>query len=67
MRSLQNLVLQNGSDAFASFIKPKVGPYYRIHIFNYTNVDAFENRIDDKLRVEDVGPYVFQYVHFNSY
>lgn len=32
----------------------------KIHVFNYTNVEEFLNGKDDKLKVRDVGPYVYQ-------
>lgn len=32
----------------------------QIHIFNYTNMDRFLQGKDDKIKVHDVGPYVYR-------
>jgi len=31
-----------------------------VYLFNVTNFDAFSNGIDKKLRVHEIGPYVYQ-------
>lgn len=58
--NLQNLVLKNNSDAYDRFTKPMTNPFVKIHIFNYTNVERYRKRLDDKLHVQDVGPYVYE-------
>lgn len=32
----------------------------QIHIFNYTNIDRFLQGKDDKIKLQDVGPYVYR-------
>lgn len=31
-----------------------------VYVFNYTNVENFLNGTDSKIRVEEVGPYVYK-------
>lgn len=47
------------STALKYFIKPPLDPLLRVHIFNYTNADRFMSGLDDKLIVEDIGPFTF--------
>lgn len=58
--------LVNGSESYNSFTKPGVSPYVKVYIFNYTNVDDFERGRAEKLNVQEIGPYVFEYV-LNTY
>ncbi|XP_011643194.1 lysosome membrane protein 2-like [Pogonomyrmex barbatus] len=52
--------LRNGSNTFDWWIRPPVKSKYRIYVFNYTNVDEFEAGEASKLRVQEVGPYIYQ-------
>lgn len=40
--------------------KSPIQPLLKIHLFNYTNIDAFLSGQDKKLKVKDVGPYVYK-------
>lgn len=57
--SIQSLVLEKNSTAFKYFKTPPLNPQLRVHIFNYTNTERFLSGEDDKLIVQDVGPYVY--------
>lgn len=59
LSKFQSLVLAKNSTAYEYFIKPPLNPQLRVHIFNYTNTDRFLAGLDDKLHVNDVGPYVY--------
>ncbi|GJQ75366.1 hypothetical protein Trydic_g23543 [Trypoxylus dichotomus] len=59
---MQNLMLANGSTAFEGWINPKARTLVKIHIFNYTNVEEFDNGTDKRLRVKELGPYVYEEV-----
>lgn len=59
IRLSQNLVYAENSTALKYFIKPPLDPLLRVHIFNYTNADRFLNGTDDKLTVEDIGPFTY--------
>lgn len=39
---------------------PPLDPELRIHLFNYTNADRYLRGEDKKLKVEDLGPYVYK-------
>ena len=57
---LAELQLKNGTTTFAWWQRPAVRAIYKIHIFNYTNVDDFESGLAKKLKVQDVGPYIYR-------
>ncbi|KAL6433397.1 hypothetical protein ACFW04_006503 [Cataglyphis niger] len=52
--------LRNGTRTFNLWQHPPIQIEYRIHIFNYTNVKEFETGRASKLRVQELGPYVYQ-------
>lgn len=54
-----HLALRNGTNTYAWWRRPPLKILYKIHVFNYTNVDDYEAYHADKLRVEDVGPYIY--------
>lgn len=37
-----------------------IQPLIKIHIFNYTNIDDFLSGRDKKIKLQDVGPYVYK-------
>lgn len=40
--------------------KPPLPVVMQVYIFNITNAEAFLNGTDKKLKVVEVGPYVYQ-------
>lgn len=40
--------------------KPPLDPELRIHLFNYTNIDRYMSGLDEKLKVEDIGPLTYR-------
>ncbi|KAK0166885.1 hypothetical protein PV327_004356 [Microctonus hyperodae] len=52
-------ILSHNSDS-DWFTRPPIRAVYRIHIFNYTNVDDYESGKAKKLKVEDTGPYIYR-------
>lgn len=57
---LSSLAVKNGSPMFEWFARPPIRAVYRVRIFNYTNVDAFEIGKAKKLQVEETGPYIYR-------
>ncbi|XP_034952739.1 scavenger receptor class B member 1-like [Chelonus insularis] len=57
---LSTLVVKNGTPMLEWFIRPPIRAVYKIKIFNYTNVDDFESGRTKKLKVEEVGPYIYR-------
>lgn len=53
------LVLSNNSLAAKWWMHPPINPHLKVHIFNYTNVDRYVKGLDKKLKLEDLGPYVY--------
>lgn len=57
---VENLVLRNGSKSLEWWIDSPIKPLLKVHIFNYTNIDEILRGSDEKIKVEDVGPYVYE-------
>ncbi|KAF5276711.1 hypothetical protein FQR65_LT16238 [Abscondita terminalis] len=57
---LSNLILSNASATYPIWKGPLIKTYVKVHVFNYTNVREYESRLHRKLRVEEVGPYVYE-------
>ncbi|XP_012270757.1 lysosome membrane protein 2-like [Orussus abietinus] len=57
---LSALELKNGTTTYGLWERPLVRAAYRIRIFNYTNVDEFESGLDPKLKVQELGPYIYR-------
>jgi hypothetical protein len=56
----QNLVLKNNTKTMEWWLDSPIQPLIKIHIFNYTNIDDFMQGRAKKLKVEDIGPYVYK-------
>lgn len=57
---LSNLELRNGSPSFLHWQRPPVELVFKVYVFNYTNLREFESGNASKLRVQEVGPYVYR-------
>lgn len=57
---LSELQLKNGTATFALWQRPAVQALYKVHIFNYSNVEDFEKGLSKKLKVEELGPYIYK-------
>lgn len=57
---LWNLELRNGTRSFLLWQQPPVGLQINVYVFNYTNVHEFENGTARKLKVQEVGPFVYR-------
>lgn len=57
---ISHLQLRNGTLSFAWWQRPMVRAVYRIHIFNYTNIEEFESGKEKKLRVNETGPFIYR-------
>ncbi|CAH0699558.1 unnamed protein product [Spodoptera exigua] len=56
---LSSMVIRNNSLAYKIWKRPDVQPHMKVHIFNYTNWERVKEGLDEKLHVEEVGPYVY--------
>lgn len=56
------MALQEDRRTFHLWSKPSPKPLYKVNIFNYTNVQEFEENYEDgeKLKVQELGPYVYE-------
>ncbi|XP_017143381.1 lysosome membrane protein 2 [Drosophila miranda] len=59
------LNLKPGSLLYLLWLDPPIDVYINVYMFNYTNVDAFTDGIDTKLKLDEVGPYVYKEVLTN--
>lgn len=56
----QNLVLKNNTKSMEWWLDSPIQPLLKIHIFNYTNIDDYMRGRDKKLKLQEVGPYVYK-------
>ncbi|XP_053682925.1 lysosome membrane protein 2-like isoform X2 [Sabethes cyaneus] len=56
---LEKLKLSYNSTAAEWWERPPVNPLLKVHVFNYTNVEEFIKGEATKLKVVDLGPYVY--------
>ncbi|XP_061396043.1 scavenger receptor class B member 1-like, partial [Musca vetustissima] len=59
------LTLRTGSLLFNLWKKPPLEVFMKVYMFNVTNLDEYVRGIDAKLRVAEVGPYVYQEILTN--
>ncbi|XP_029051000.1 scavenger receptor class B member 1-like [Osmia bicornis bicornis] len=57
---LSNLELRNGTPTFLYWQQPPVDLTVKVYVFNYTNLKEFESGNATRLRVQEVGPFVYQ-------
>ncbi|KAL2735886.1 lysosome membrane protein 2-like isoform X1 [Vespula squamosa] len=57
---LSSLIIQKGTSSFDFWEHPPVKLIYKFYIFNYTNVEDFESGKANKLRVQQLGPYIYR-------
>ncbi|KAK5638451.1 hypothetical protein RI129_012746 [Pyrocoelia pectoralis] len=57
---LSQMVLINNSLSYQLWKGPVIKTFVRVYVFNYTNVDDYENGDDEKLHVNEIGPYVYE-------
>lgn len=55
----QNMVIRNNSIAYKMWKRPSVQPLMKVYLFNYTNWEEVRDGTDERLHVEEVGPYVY--------
>ncbi|KAM7363506.1 lysosome membrane protein 2 isoform 2-T2 [Cochliomyia hominivorax] len=60
------LAIKTGSLLYNIWLKPPLNVYITVYMFNVTNLDAFTRGIDAKLKVSEVGPYVYQEILENQ-
>lgn len=56
----QQLSMRNGSFLYYLWEKPPLPVIMQVYMFNITNAEAFLSGVDKKLKVVEVGPYVYQ-------
>lgn len=58
----QKLSVYQGSFLFKLWEKPPLDVFIKVYVFNVTNTEAFLNGTDKKLKLQEIGPYVYQWV-----
>lgn len=53
-------MLADDGEIFEMWERPPVDLFLKVYLFNITNADDYMEGRDDKLRVEEVGPYVYR-------
>ncbi|BES87493.1 scavenger receptor class B, member [Nesidiocoris tenuis] len=57
---INQMTIRPGSEVFEAWKKPPMKLLICIHIFNYTNMPEYMAKIDDKIKIEEVGPYCYR-------
>ena len=42
------------------YLNPPFSPIIKVYVFNYTNIEEFVSGTDKKIRITEVGPYVYE-------
>ncbi|XP_071438644.1 scavenger receptor class B member 1-like isoform X1 [Hetaerina americana] len=69
---LSGLVIENNTQLFEWWRAPPVDTIFKLRVFNYTNSEAYLNGTDKKLRLQELGPYIYKsrrskaYVEFDE-
>ncbi|KAG6443856.1 scavenger receptor class B member 1 [Manduca sexta] len=56
---LSSMVIRNNSIAYSIWQHPNVQPLMKVRLFNYTNWDRVRLGLDERLHVQEVGPYAY--------
>ncbi|XP_013176595.1 PREDICTED: scavenger receptor class B member 1-like isoform X1 [Papilio xuthus] len=56
----QKAILEEGGEIFEMWRKPEVKLYCRVYLFNVTNAEEYMAGKHDKLKLQEVGPYVYR-------
>lgn len=54
--------MNKGDEAFEMWKAPEAEVYLKVFIFNITNQEDYLSGKDEKLKFQEVGPYVYRYV-----
>ncbi|XP_034827680.1 lysosome membrane protein 2-like isoform X1 [Maniola hyperantus] len=54
------VVLSDGGEIFESWRKPEVKLYCRVYLFNVTNAEEYMSGQDTKIKVKEIGPFVYR-------
>jgi hypothetical protein len=52
--------IENNTQPYKWWVNPPVRLFIAIYVFNYTNAEEYNKEIDSKLKVQEVGPYVYR-------
>ena len=56
----KSLVISPTSEKYYLWEDPPVSPELRIYFFNITNAEKWLGKIDSKIKVSQVGPFVYK-------
>ena len=42
------------------WVNPPIEPIVRVYVFNYTNIDKVLSGAEKKIKVKEIGPYVYR-------
>uniref|UniRef100_A0A1B6F5N2 Scavenger receptor class B member 1 n=1 Tax=Cuerna arida TaxID=1464854 RepID=A0A1B6F5N2_9HEMI len=57
---LNQMTLKEDTELYQAWKNPPVKPLICVHIFNYTNMDAYTKGQDSKIHVNETGPYCYR-------
>lgn len=54
------MILSEGSEMLEYWTKPPIDPLIKIYVFNYTNIQDVLSGVDKRIKLKEVGPYVYR-------
>ncbi|KAL7044998.1 hypothetical protein ACKWTF_002130 [Chironomus riparius] len=57
---IQKIVLRNNSEMLDWYLNPPFSPIIKVYVFNYTNIEEFMSGTEKKIKITEVGPYVYE-------
>ncbi|CRL07871.1 CLUMA_CG021030, isoform A [Clunio marinus] len=57
---IEKIVLYNNSEMLEYWAHPPVDIIIKVHVFNYTNIFQVLNGTEKKIKLDEVGPYVYR-------
>lgn len=54
------MTFTEGGEVFNLWMDPNVVPIMKLFVYNVTNAEEFLDGRDEKIRLEEVGPYYYE-------
>jgi hypothetical protein len=56
----QQLILSKDSPILNHWMNPPVDPTMKVYFFNYSNIEQYLEGEDEKIRLDEMGPYIYK-------
>ena len=56
----QQMILDESTSTFDWWVNPPISPWFKVHIWNYTNWDEYLRDPTVKIKLQEVGPFTYR-------